>query len=205
MTRPSAFCWCLLVVIVLSPVYALANAENGGASSTGEGRPPRPVHVDTRPSSPAPNIENCVEGLQLNMRWCLDPAQNFVGVKGDSTVDQPQGRSLIYQGRFCRKASIVRRGYELCQGGQKAASYMSCSEDEHLNAATKIIPENDPRRPATCPNAAPQQFYCKYPDPASHAGYTQCLCNGGLGKCSQLKAGAPCKCDSNNGQVIGPH
>ncbi len=84
------------------------------------------------------------EGMAKDISACLSISAPSDYQKG--------GLDDLIKGRFCGKADLVRDGMFRCQGENQDAikNILGCSSQALLELALGVIPDNDPRKPATC-------------------------------------------------------
>lgn len=84
------------------------------------------------------------EGMATHIAACLN-----LNAPSDY---QKGGLDDLLKGRFCAKGDLARDGMFRCQGENPDAvkSILGCGAPAMLELATKLIPENDPRKPASC-------------------------------------------------------
>jgi hypothetical protein len=65
---------------------------------------------------------------------------------------QKSGLDDLLKGRFCGKGELARDGMFRCQGDNPEAikNILGCGAPAMLELAVNLIPENDPRKPASC-------------------------------------------------------
>ena len=65
---------------------------------------------------------------------------------------QKSGLDDLIKARFCGKGDLARDGMFRCRGDDPEAvkNIMGCGAPAMLELAVNLIPENDPRKPASC-------------------------------------------------------
>lgn len=84
------------------------------------------------------------EGMATHINACLNLSAPSVYQKG--------GFDDLIKGRFCGKGDLARDGMFRCQGENPDAvkSILGCGAPAMLELAVSLIPDNDPRKPASC-------------------------------------------------------
>jgi hypothetical protein len=84
------------------------------------------------------------EGMAKDISACLSISTPSDYQKG--------GLDDLLKGRFCGKGDLARDGLFRCLGDSPDAikNILGCSPPAVLELAVGIIPENDPRKPASC-------------------------------------------------------
>ena len=84
------------------------------------------------------------DGMATHITACLNLSAPSDYQKG--------GLDDLLKGRFCGKGEVARDGMFRCQGDNPDAvkNILGCGAPAMLELATKLVPENDPRKPASC-------------------------------------------------------
>jgi hypothetical protein len=84
------------------------------------------------------------EGMTTNITACLN-------INSPSDY-QKSGLDDLIKARFCGKGDLARDGMFRCRGDDPEAvkNIMGCGAPAMLELVTNLIPENDPRKPASC-------------------------------------------------------
>jgi hypothetical protein len=84
------------------------------------------------------------EGMATNITACLN-----ISTPSDY---QKSGLDDLIKARFCGKGELARDGMFRCRGDDTEAvkNIMGCGAPAMLELVTNLIPENDPRKPASC-------------------------------------------------------
>jgi hypothetical protein len=88
----------------------------------------------------------CDEPKLLEMiKWCVDPATQLSDY-------QKEGRDNIIKGRFCDEPLLITDGTQICWNHdiENMKHSWVCKPEFHVTAATALLAENDPRKPAKC-------------------------------------------------------
>lgn len=84
------------------------------------------------------------EGMATHITACLN-----ISAPSDY---QKSGLDDLLKGRFCGKGDLARDGMFRCQGDNPDAikNILGCAAPAMLELAAGLIPDNDPRKPASC-------------------------------------------------------
>lgn len=84
------------------------------------------------------------EGMATNITACLNISAPSDYQKG--------GLDDLIKARFCGKGDLARDGMFRCRGDDAEAvkNIMGCGAPAMLELAMNLIPDNDPRKPASC-------------------------------------------------------
>ena len=84
------------------------------------------------------------EGMATNIAACLN-----ISAPSDY---QKSGLDDLIKARFCGKGDLARDGMFRCRGDDLEAvkNIMGCGAPAMLELAVNLIPDNDPRKPASC-------------------------------------------------------